>query len=87
MGKAFDNIRQGLDGAIAHGKGQAYAGVQMRRPRSLKGIGAIALVGVVVFGVLAILWEIVKQPLALIYGLVGLGVGYALVRAVWMAAA
>lgn len=87
MGKAFDGIRQGLDRAIAHGQGRAAASVQMRSPRSLNGIGAIALAGVVVFGMLAILWEIVKQPLALIYGLVGLGVGYALVRAVWMAAA
>lgn len=57
----------------------------MRRPCSINAIGAIALAGVAVFGVLVILWEIVKQPLALIYGLVGLGVGYAMVRAIWLA--
>lgn len=45
------------------------------------------MAGVVAYGLLAILWEIVKQPLALVYGLVGLGVGYALVRAVLMAVA
>ena len=50
-----------------------------------RAIGSIALAGVVAFGLLAILWEIVKQPLALIYGLVGLGVGYAMFRAIWLA--
>lgn len=85
MGKALDSIRQRLQGAIAHGQGPADAGVQMRRPRGLNVIGAIALAGVVVFSVLAILWEIVKQPLALIYGFVGLAVGYAMVRAIWLA--
>lgn len=82
------NIRQWLQDAIAHGQGRADTGTDSHRPQWTKnGIGAVALAGVVAFGVLAILWEIVKQPLALIYGLVGLGVGYALVRAVWMAAA
>lgn len=52
-----------------------------------RSIGSIAMAGVVAYGLLAILWEIVKQPLALVYGLVGLGVGYALVRAVLMAVA
>lgn len=80
------NIRQGLQEAIAHGQGRVDTGADSHRPQWISnGIGAVALAGVVVFGVLVILWEIVKQPLALIYGLVGLGVGYALLRALWLA--
>lgn len=77
------NIRQGLQEAIAHGQGQADTCADSHRPQWISnGIGAVALAGVVVFGVLVILWEIVKQPLVLIYSLVGLAVGYAMVRAI-----